>query len=391
MNGPKRQIAGSAYARQALLPEGFRDQFSPRAEQEATLVRGLMDSFLSHGYDRVSPPLVEYEDSLLVGAGATRAKQMFRLMDPDTQRMMAIRADMTIQMARLAATRLADAPRPLRLAYTGNVLRTKGSQLRPARQFIQAGVELVGASSLEAELEVIVLAVEALEVAGIAELSLDLTIAPLVPQMIEAHRLEGDMRDTVLAALEAKDIGALAVLKEPAKAQFEALLNAAGAGVRAVEMLRGLELRGNMGKLVARLGRLLSMINKRLPELSVTIDPCESHGFEYKSGIGFALFSKGGEGELGRGGRYLVTHPDGHEEEATGFSVYLDTLLKALPPFEAPQKIFLPHGTKGTVGATLRAEGWRTVQGLSEQDDAQQEAVRLGCSHILLDDQVRAV
>ncbi|WP_417460215.1 ATP phosphoribosyltransferase regulatory subunit [Kordiimonas sp.] len=391
MNGPKRQIAGSAYARQALLPEGFRDQLSPRAEQEAALVRGLMDSFLSHGYDRVSPPLVEYEDSLLVGAGATRAKQMFRLMDPDTQRMMAIRADMTIQMARLAATRLADAPRPLRLAYTGNVLRTKGSQLRPTRQFIQAGVELVGASSLEAELEVIVLAVEALETVGIAELSLDLTVAPLVAQMVEAHRLEGDVRDTVLAALEAKDIGALAVLTGPAKIQFEALLGAAGAGARAVEILRGLELKGNTGKLVARLGRLLSMIGKRLPALSVTIDPCESHGFEYKSGIGFALFSKGGEGELGRGGRYLVTHPDGHEEEATGFSVYLDTLLKALPPFEVAQKIFLPHGTKGAVGAKLRAEGWRTVQGLAEHDDAQEEAVRLGCSHILLDDQVRAV
>ena len=141
MNRPSQQMAGSSYARQALLPEGFRDQLSPKAEQEAALVRGLMDSFLSHGYDRVSPPLVEYEDSLLVGAGATRAKQMFRLMDPDTQRMMAIRADMTIQMARLAATRLTDTPRPLRLAYSGTVLRTKGSQMRPDRQFIQAGVE----------------------------------------------------------------------------------------------------------------------------------------------------------------------------------------------------------------------------------------------------------
>ncbi|WP_417458668.1 ATP phosphoribosyltransferase regulatory subunit [Kordiimonas sp.] len=391
MNGPIRQIAGSAYARQALLPEGFRDQLSPKAEQEAALVRGLMDSFLSHGYDRVSPPLVEYEDSLLVGAGATRAKQMFRLMDPDTQRMMAIRADMTIQMARLAATRLSDAPRPLRLAYTGNVLRTKGSQLRPTRQFIQAGVELVGAPSLEAELEVIALAVEALEAVGIAELSLDLTVAPLIAQMVDAHRLEGDVRDTVLAALEAKDIGALAVLDGVAKVQFEALLGAAGEGARAVEILRGLELKGNAGKLAARLGRLLAMVNKRLPNLSVTVDPCESHGFEYKSGIGFALFSKGGEGELGRGGRYMVTHPDGHEEEATGFSVYLDTLLKALPPFEAAQKIFLPHGTKGTVGAKLRAEGWRTIQGLSEHEEAQAEAIRLGCSHILLDDQVRAV
>jgi len=391
MNGPRQQMAGSSYARQALLPEGFRDQLSPKAEQEAALVRGLMDSFLSHGYDRVSPPLVEYEDSLLVGAGATRAKQMFRLMDPDTQRMMAIRADMTIQMARLAATRLTDAPRPLRLAYTGNVLRTKGSQMRPDRQFIQAGVELVGAPSLEAELEVIVLAVEALEAVGIGELSLDLTVAPLVAQMCDMHKLEGDLRDMVFAALDAKDIGALAALDGLKRQHFEALLDAAGPGERAVRILKALELKAAPGKLVARLGRLLDMIRDRLPNLSVTIDPCESHGFEYKSGIGFALFSKGGEGELGRGGRYLVTHPDGHEEEATGFSVYLDSLMKALPAAAAAEKIYLPHGVAPDAGVKLRAEGWRTVQALAADMDAAAEAVRLGCSHIFLDDQIKAV
>ncbi|WP_417450541.1 ATP phosphoribosyltransferase regulatory subunit [Kordiimonas sp.] len=391
MNGPRQQMAGSTYARQALLPEGFRDQLSPVAEQEDMLVRGLVDSFLSHGYDRVAPPLVEYEDSLLVGPGATRAKQLFRLMDPDTQRMMAIRADMTIQMARLAATRLADAPRPLRLAYSGNVLRTKGSQMRPDRQFVQAGVELVGATSLEAELEVIVLAVEALEAVGLVDVSLDLTVAPLVAQMCDSHKLTGDVRDMVFAALDAKDIGALVALSGNTRTEFETLLNAAGPGERAVEILRGLELKGAPGKLIARLGRLLNMVCERFPKLSVTIDPCESHGFEYKSGIGFAFFSKGGEGELGRGGRYLVTHPDGRTEEATGFSVYLDTLLKALPEAGVLEKIYLPHGVDSSVGVRLRAEGGRTLQALSRDADAVEEAARLGCSHIFLDDQIKAV
>lgn len=391
VNGPLKQMAGSRYARQALLPEGFRDQLTPKAEQEATLVRGLVDTFLSHGYDRVAPPLVEYEDSLLVGAGQTRAKQMFRLMDPDTQRMMAVRADMTIQMARLASTRLADAPRPLRLAYTGNVLRTKGSQLRPTRQFVQAGVELVGAPSLEAELEVIAIAVEALGTVGIADLSLDLTVAPLVTLICDQHKLVGEMRDDVLAALEAKDIGGLACLPDGSRGVFETLLAAAGPAKAANEALAGLQLRGTAGKLAARLGRLTGMIADRLPELPVTIDPCESHGFEYKSGIGFALFAKGGEGELARGGRYMVSHVDGHEEEATGFSVYLDTLVKALPGAEKAAHLYLPYGTKANDGKTLREDGWRTVQGLEEVADAEAEAKRLGCSHILLDERVRPV
>ncbi len=386
-----KQMAGGAYARQALLPEGFRDQLAPKAEQEAALVRGLVDTFLSHGYDRVAPPLVEYEDSLLVGAGKTRAKQMFRLMDPDTQRMMAVRADMTMQMARLASTRLADAPRPLRLAYTGNVLRTKGSQLRPTRQFVQAGVELVGSPSLEAELEVIAVAVEALAAVGIGDLSLDLTIAPLVAMMCDQHKLSGDVRETVMAALEAKDIGGLAILPDVSRAAFEKLLQAAGPASQANDMLSGLELKGGAGKLVARLSRLTEMVASRLPDLSLTIDPCESHGFEYKSGIGFALFAKGGEGELGRGGRYMVTHPDGHEEEATGFSVYLDSLMKALPEAKKADHLFLPFGTKASDGNKLRLEGWRTVQGLDAGADPLTEAKRLGCSHILLDERVRPV
>ncbi len=386
-----KQMAGGAYARQALLPEGFRDQLAPKAEQEAALVRGLVDTFLSHGYDRVAPPLVEYEDSLLVGAGKTRAKQMFRLMDPDTQRMMAVRADMTMQMARLASTRLADAPRPLRLAYTGNVLRTKGSQLRPTRQFVQAGVELVGSPSLEAELEVIAVAVEALAAVGIGDLSLDLTIAPLVAMMCDQHKLSGDVRESVMAALEAKDIGGLAILPDASRAAFEKLLQAAGPARQANDMLAGLELKGGAGKLVARLSRLTEMVASRLPDLSLTIDPCESHGFEYKSGIGFALFAKGGEGELGRGGRYMVTHPDGHEEEATGFSVYLDSLMKALPEAQKADHLFLPFGTKASDGNKLRLEGWRTVQGLDAGADPLTEAKRLGCSHILLDERVRPV
>ncbi|TNE61871.1 MAG: ATP phosphoribosyltransferase regulatory subunit [Alphaproteobacteria bacterium] len=391
MNGPKKELAGGAYARQALLPEGFRDQLAPYAEQEAALVRTLVDTFLSHGYDRVNPPLVEYEDSLLVGAGATRAKQMFRLMDVDTQRMMAVRADMTMQMSRLAATRLSDAARPLRLAYTGNVLRTKGSQLRPTRQFIQAGVELVGSQSLEGELEVILIAVESLQAVGIGALSVDLTLAPLVGLMCDSAKLSGDLRQTVLEAMEAKDAGALTILPADIRAPFARVLDAAGPAGRAMDLLRLLELKGAAGKLIARLGRLVDMISTRLPDVAVTIDPCECHGFEYKTGIGFALFARGAKGELGRGGRYVVTHPDGHEEDATGFSVYLDTLMKALPAPAPVQKLYVPAGTSPDAAKQARADGWRTIQGLGETADPAKEARLLGCSHILLDDTVRAV
>jgi len=396
MKGPSKSGmlktgVGSDYARQALLPVGFRDQLAPGAEQEAALVRALVDTFLSYGYDRVSPPVVEYEDSLLLGAGAARGHQMFRVMDPDTQRMMAVRSDMTIQMARLAATRLADAPRPLRLAYTGSVLRTKGSQIRPSRQFIQAGVELVGCESVDAELEVIAVAVESLQKVGIEGLSLDLTIAPLAAMLCDEYALDAKTRSRVLEALDAKDFGALTVLAPDARMVFEGLLRATGTAVQAMEDLANLGLVNEAAGLVARLSELVSMLIERLPELAITIDPCETHGFEYKSGIGFALFSRNGKSELGRGGRYLVAHPGGHSEEATGFSVYLDSLMDALNPKSASPKIFLPYETTAEEGQTLRADGWRTIQGLTDETDALKEAARLGCSHLYIEGAVTAL
>lgn len=391
MSGPSKKQTGISYARHALLPEGFRDQLAPVAEFEASLVRGLMDTFASYGYDRVAPPVVEYEDSLLMGAGATRGEQMFRLMDPDTQRMMAVRADMTIQMSRLAATRLSDAQRPLRLSYTGNVLRTKGSQIRPTRQFVQAGIELVGATSLEAEFEIVAVAVEALTHVGVKALSLDFTLAPLVRMLCEQHKLTQSECCLVLEALDAKDSGALRSTSASARADFDVLLGAAGHADTAMDALKTLSLKGSAGQLVARLGRLIDMVNIQLPNIQVTIDPCESHGFEYKSGIGFALFAKGSQSELGRGGRYVVDHADGNNEEAAGFSVYLDSVLSAVPAPETAKRLFLPVGSAQQLGQQLRNEGWRTIQGLTDAADASNEAQRLGCSHVLIDGQIIAL
>ena len=115
------------FAKRALLPAGLRDVLPPDAGFEAGVVEHLLGSLAGHGYERVKPPLVEFEESLLAGAGAAMAGATFRLMDPASQRMMGVRADITPQIARIAATRLAGAPRPLRLSYAGEVLCLVGS------------------------------------------------------------------------------------------------------------------------------------------------------------------------------------------------------------------------------------------------------------------------
>ncbi|MFM2130226.1 MAG: phosphoribosyltransferase regulatory subunit, partial [Pseudomonadota bacterium] len=135
----------------------MNDILPPEAAFETATVNRLLGVFRAHGYAQVKPPLVEFEQSLLSGTGAAMTGQTFRLMDPASHAMLGLRADMTLQVARIATTRLSHEPRPLRLCYSGQVLQVAGSQLRPERQVGQAGVELIGAASPRADAEVIAL------------------------------------------------------------------------------------------------------------------------------------------------------------------------------------------------------------------------------------------
>ncbi len=370
----------------ALLPEGLRDDLPPAAEHEAAIVGRLIDGFQGHGYARVKPPLVEFEESLLVGPGAGISRHMFRLMDPVSQRMMGLRADMTTQVARIAATRLAHAPRPLRLCYAGQVLRIRGGQLRPERQFTQAGAELIGVDSVAADAEMARLAATTMAEVGVSDLTIDLTVPALVPMVCEALGLDEAAAATVRRALDRRDAPALIGLAAAARDRLGALIEAAGPAQAALEALAHLELPAAARALIDRVAELVADLAGDGADFALTFDPGESRGFEYQSGISFALLAGGVRGELGRGGRYSLL--DG--ETATGFSLYLDSLMRAVPAPEPAPRLSLP-GAVGARAAALRAVGWRVVGDLAGADDSEAEARRLDCSHIFQQGSPRAL
>lgn len=380
-----------SYAARALLPEGLRDDLPPWAEHEAAMVDRLMSSFAGFGYARVAPPLVEFEDSLTAFAGPERLSGMFRVLDPESRQVMAVRSDMTPQIARIATTRLADAPRPLRLSYAGHVLRVKGSQLRPARQFRQAGVELIGSDLPEADLEVILLAAEALASLGVAGLSVDLVAPTLVPAIARELGLSEEDAAQARQLLDAKDGAGLARFGDPARQVLKAVMQAGGPAETATAALRALDLGGQAtaaavrDRLVALAGRLV----ERAPNLKVTLDPGEVRGFEFHTGVGFAFFARGVRGELGRGGRYRAPGPGGATqsggEDAVGFSMYLDTILRAAPAPPSEPSVYVPKDAGPEAARDLRRQGWRAVQGLEDIGEKAAEARRLGCSHLFED------
>lgn len=377
----------------ALLPAGFHDLLPPDAAQEAAAVELLVGVLSRHGYDRVKPPLVEFEDTLLAGFGAAMAHETFRVLDPISQRMMAVRADMTLQIARIANARLPRSPRPLRLCYAGQVLRVTGSQLRPERQFAQVGAELIGAPQPAADAEVACLAVEALSALGTRGLSIDLTVPTLVTEVIADAGLTNEAVAGLRQALDRKDSDQVAALAGPkAGPALVALIAASGPAQPALDRSRTLSLPTAAAALLSRLNEVVAQLSQRLPDLVVTVDLVEQRGFEYHRGVSFTLFARNVRGELGRGGRYIAaTAPESETSEtpadaaATGFTLYLDSILRAAPPPSRPQRVFIPFGAPPEAAAAARNEGWVTLAGLTPDVDAAVEAARLGCDHVMLD------
>ena len=371
----------------ALLPTGMHDLLPPEAEIEAQVVAQLMTTLTAHGYERVKPPLVEFEETLLSGAGAAMAAATFRLMDPASHRMIGVRADMTPQIARIAATRLGDAPRPLRLSYAGQVLRITGSEIRPERQVGEVGAELIGAAAPAADVEAIAVAGEALAAIGVPHLSVDITLPTLVPAVAEAYGIAGGRAVALRAALDHKDVAAVAAVAGEAGELFGNLLAAAGPAAAALARLDRLDLPARARAERLRLGTVLEGLAAAAPEFKVTIDPVENRGFEYHTGISFTFFAgrvatHGPVGDLGRGGRYDAGDPAA-PEPATGFTLYTDTILRTLPQAASRRRLLLPLGADRARVRTLRETGWVTIAALEPAKDWRAEAHRLGCSHVL--------
>ncbi|MEQ8195862.1 MAG: ATP phosphoribosyltransferase regulatory subunit [Rhodospirillales bacterium] len=371
----------------ALLPAGLTDVLPPNADYEAEVQQRIMSVFAHYGYERVKPPLLEFEENLLSGSGAAMASQTFRLMDPVSQRMMGLRADMTLQVARIAATRLYKSTRPLRLSYTGQVLRVKGTQLRPERQFGQVGAELIGVLSPAADAEVILMAVEALKAIGVRDLSVDLCMPTLVPAVCRDRKIPEQALRRLRTALDRKDAAGIASLEpDIGKASVKilsGLLTAAGVAGDSLRALKKLRLPKFAAEEESRLAATIKAIKQIAPDLTLTVDPVENRGFEYHTGVTFTLFAKGVRGELGSGGRYRAGNGTPRGEAATGLTLFMDTVLRAIaPPFVSP-RVFLPFGTPAGVAAALRADGWITLAELKRSAKPEIEARAMRCTHIL--------
>lgn len=376
-----------------LLPNGLGDVLPDETIRRRHIINSIMDSFDRFGYADVSPPLVEYEDTLLAdGPGAALADNTFRLMDPVTRRMLALRSDMTAQIARIATSRMGHIPRPLRLSYHGHVMRINPDPVNPERQLVQIGAELIGATTIHHDAEVATIALESLSRAGINELSMDLNVPRLLDVLLDDTSSDNTSDDDAALqplreAVSRKDSKAAAGLTHPQAKFIQMLLELPlNTMADATKMLQDLpsDIPVLAKTMLGELAELAAAIATAMPNVSLTIDPLERRGFDYHQGIGFSIFAPGIRGELGRGGRYRTLTNSDHSDLSTGVTLYLERVLQAAPGLDKPEKIFLAADIGLTVLVELTRAGHHVVTGASSSDDVeacQREAKAAGATH----------
>lgn len=355
-----------------LQPTGFYDTLAPYAKEKLSVSMALANFFEDWGYERVDPPMVEYADTVFC---ENDLAESFRFLDPVSERMIALRSDITTQIGRIAATRLADQPAPLRIAYSGSVLRTKGESNDPARQKMQAGIECVGSDRLTADREVISIALKALQFIGVNDLCIDLTLPQLLRQVISDMALAEEEHQQLIYALKKRDIAAMGKINH----EHIALLTACADPITDMSRLTALaETYPTLAEALTSLVAVVTKIQDAFPQVAFSVDLLDMHYASYYQGIAFSIFSTHAQSELGRGGRYFIHNLDGSKQHpAVGFTLYLDALYALLPKPAKKPKTLVPENISDEDVARLKQDGFSLI--IAHSDDLAAEAKALGC------------
>jgi ATP phosphoribosyltransferase regulatory subunit len=309
------------------IPPGTRDVLPDEMRELRRLNRRLIEVFEDAGYGEVSTPAIEY-DEVLSRADRTSSASPYRFFDENGD-LLALRSDMTVPIARLVATRFADAPLPLRLSYLASAYRAVLPQRGEMREFVQAGIELIGAPGAPGTAEVIGVLEAALDAAGLDRAVIGLGDADLYRSLLAEFGVEGEALDTVLGRLATHDLVGL-----------EAALAAAGIGEAAIETCVALsQLRGGAEVLDQALGVGGEAVERTITRLQETYESLVARGtadrvqidlgllrdLDYYDGAIFEVYDPALGQVLGGGGRYdgfLANF--GVDRPAAGFSLYLE-------------------------------------------------------------------
>jgi ATP phosphoribosyltransferase regulatory subunit len=346
-----------------LLPEYIQDMLPDEAWRIDGMRSRIIELLRLSGYQLVAPPMLEYAESLLINDGQDMDLRSFKLVDQLSGRTMALRADITPQVARIDA-HLLNCQGVTRLCYAGSVLHTQPSGLMRTREPLQIGAELYGHSGLESDLEVQRLMLQVLAEIGVEGVHLDLGHVAIFRALVRHAAIEQELEAALFAALQLKDVPELRGLASGLPAEIQA-------AILALPQLYGeaKEVLQRARKILpdyVEVGAALKELEQAAAHLqpfaqSVGIDLAELRGYHYHSGIVFAAYHTGSHDAIALGGRYDdLGKSFGRARPATGFSMDLRQLFGLLPPVVQAKGILAPHSDDAALQESitlLRSQG----------------------------------
>ena len=338
-----------------VLPDHLADVLPKQARHIEELRRALLDTARGYGFELVQPPLVEHIESLLSGTGEALDLQTFKLVDQLSGRTLGLRADTTPQVARIDA-HLLNRSGIARLCYAGPVLLTRPSGPHGSREPLQFGAEIYGHAGIEADLEVLLLALDCLDVAQIKAPSVDLTDARIVRTLLSDAPCDPAQLARIQMALAAKDASELKLLTRafPAvtRGHLTALLQLYGDAQVLDEAARVLPDRVALRAALADLKWLAQQAGEGA---HLTFDLADLRGYSYYSGTRFTIYAQRARDALVRGGRYdEVGAVFGRNRPAVGFSLDTKALVDAAAPRAARAAILAPWGSEPALRDAIR-------------------------------------
>lgn len=323
------------------IPKGVRAFTPEETAQRRAVEAKLLSVFQRWGFREILTPTFEYLEVFEPPTGQDAGDQIFKFVDRQTGRLLALRVDITSQVARLVASTLRQAPLPLRLAYAATVFRYHEPRAGRQREFEQIGVELIGLDLAEADAEMIAMAVEGCQAVGLPAFQIDVGQVEVVRGLLNALSPPAELRRRLISAIRRKDALELDLLLAEVPAEA-GLLEA----VRALPQLYGgrevldeaarLNLPPASRAALANLAEVVTILENYGLAEDVILDLAETHDFEYYSGAVFGAFARGLGYQLASGGRYdHLIGQFGYACPATGFCFDLERVMAALAAAEA--------------------------------------------------------
>ena len=347
-----------------VLPDHIADVLPSEARHIEEIRRILLDMARCYGYELVLPPLLEHLESLLSGTGEALDLQTFKLVDQLSGRMMGLRADSTPQVARIDA-HLLNRKGVTRLCYCGPVLHTRPSGPHATREPLQFGAEIYGHAGLEADLEILTLALDAFNAIHARPSTVDLADARIVGALLRAGHASPEQQALIHAALAAKDCAELRLQTVGMPTDISRAL------MQLPDLYGGLDVLDRALLVLPELPEIrdaiasLRWLAGHIENARLTFDLSDVRGYAYYTGVRFSIFSADANDALARGGRYdEVGSIFGRKRPAVGFSLDVKMLSSAVARSPLHAAIRAPWGEAPDLRAAiagLRKQGETVV------------------------------